>query len=60
VPPRVQYDLIIEHAKMPHLMAFGLVSVDPSRPPTTAVPVLLGRPYKTLESWISKCKAAFQ
>ncbi|KAJ1672720.1 hypothetical protein EV182_006622 [Spiromyces aspiralis] len=60
ISPKVQYDQIVEHAKMPHLMAFDLVSSDSSKPPTTAVPVLLGRPYETLESWISKNKAAFQ
>ncbi|ORZ26047.1 hypothetical protein BCR42DRAFT_486112 [Absidia repens] len=59
VDPRDKYQTLLK-SHIPPQIALDLATVQTFDPPTLIVPILLGRPYETLESWINKNIAGFQ
>jgi uncharacterized protein YbjT (DUF2867 family) len=58
VTPKELVDTMVK-TDSPWPFAYDLATVDTTRGPTDAVPILLGRPYETLESWVLKNKELF-
>jgi uncharacterized protein YbjT (DUF2867 family) len=58
VTPQELVDTMVK-TDSPWPFAYDLATVDTTRGPTDAVPILLGRPYETLESWVLKNKELF-
>lgn len=58
VTPKELVDSMVS-TDSPWPLAYDMATVDTTRDPTDTVPILLGRPYETLESWILENKALF-
>jgi uncharacterized protein YbjT (DUF2867 family) len=58
VTPQELVDTMIK-TDSPWPLAYDMATVDTTRVPTDVVPILLGRPYETLESWFIKNKELF-
>ncbi|KAI8331867.1 hypothetical protein BC941DRAFT_403153 [Chlamydoabsidia padenii] len=56
--PKEMFDSSVQHGQ-PIPLAMDIATVDTTDPPTHVVPILLGRPYETLESWIHNNKEQF-
>lgn len=60
IPAEQEYNILVEHAYMPHTVAYGLVDANyKSFDINLGLPIILGRPTESLETWIESNKDKF-